>query len=84
MFRLAALTFSFFVTALASAASPANVLVKELDVPKVKPRTTFQLPGKRFQDGAGYLSADGSILAVGVVGTEADALRSGAGPTSPR
>ena len=70
MFRLAALTFSFFATALASAAPPANVLVKDLDAPKMKPRTTFQLPGKRFQDGAGYLSADGSILAVGVVATD--------------
>ena len=70
MFRLAALTFSFFATDLASAAPPAKVLVKELDVPKLKPRITFQLPGKRFQDGAGYLSADGSILAVGVVGTD--------------
>ncbi len=68
MFRMAALTFSFFVTVLASAAPPANVLVKELDVPKLKPRITFQLPGKRFQDGAGFLSADGSMLAVGVVG----------------
>lgn len=70
MFRLAALTFSFFATALASAAPPANVLVKDFDAPKMKPRTTFQLPGKRFQDGAGYLSADGSILAVGVVATD--------------